>query len=73
MVNSCTDSDMIKHLVDHTEEIANMDELHNFENFVKAQDAKFASSNAYPNYTGLGTKAAVKIRESRSRRSSRSK
>ena len=61
MVSSCTDSDMIKHLANHTEEIANIEELHNFENFVKAQDAKFASSNAYPNFTGLGTKAVVKI------------
>ena len=38
MVNSCIDSDMVKHLADHTETIANMDELHTFENFVKLQD-----------------------------------
>ena len=61
MVISCTDSDMVKHFADHTEQIANMDELHIFKNFVKEQDAKFASSYAYPNYTGLGTKSAVKI------------
>ena len=61
VINSCTDSDMIKYLADHTDKIAEMEELNVFENFVKLQDSKFTSSNAYPNYTGLGTKAAIKI------------
>ena len=61
-VNGCTDSDMIKYLANNTEQIVTMEALNKFENFVKSQDAKFTSSNAYPNYMGLGTKTAdVKI------------
>ena len=61
MINSCTDSDMIKFLTDNAEEIATMEYLHDFKNLIKMHDVKFTGSPAYLNYTVLGTKAVVKI------------
>ena len=52
---------MIKYLAENTDYITDIEHLNVFENLSKVQDCKFTASPAYPLYTSLGSKPAMKV------------